>query len=86
MRVLLLLFAAVALVACTKATAYRLDSRTFKIEGPGIPGGSDAPNRIVAERVCPGGYRVLDRIVRRNSPDGHSDEPGVFTNWTIRCI
>jgi len=29
---------------------------------------------------------VIDRNVRDNTPDGYSQEPGVFTNWTIRCI
>jgi len=75
-----------ALAGCTEATSTRLDSRTFKIEGPGIPGGSTAPNRRVAARVCPKGYRVLEEIERRNSPDGYSDQPGIFTNWTIRCL
>lgn len=80
------MIAVVALAACTQATASRVDDRTFRIEGPGIPGGSDAPNRRLAERLCPKGYRVVDNITRRNSPDGYRDEPGEFTNWTIRCI
>ena len=75
-----------ALAGCTEATADRIDSRTFKIEGPGLPAGSDAPNRRLATRVCPKGYRVLEAIERRNSPDGYSEEPGVFTHWTIRCL
>jgi hypothetical protein len=80
-----------ALAACTQATAIpaanRVDDRTYSIHGPGIPGGSDAPNRRLAERLCPNGYRVLDSVVRRNSPDGYSDQIGDdFTNWTIRCI
>jgi hypothetical protein len=40
----------------------------------------------MARRICPNGYRVLNEEVRRNTPDGYSEEPGVFTNWTIRCI
>lgn len=76
-----------ALAACTEATASRVDDRTFSIQGPGIPGGSDAPDRRLAARLCPNGYRVIDSTVRRNSPDGYMDDIGsVFTNWTIRCI
>ena len=82
----LLLLAILALAACTQATASRLDNRTFRIEGPGLPSGSDAPNRKLAAQLCPEGYRVVDQIERRNSPDGIRDEPGVFTNWTIRCL
>ena len=80
------MIALLALAACTEATADRIDDRTFHIEGPGIPGGSDVPTRRTAARLCPNGYRVLDSIERRNSPDGYRDENGVFTNWTIRCI
>jgi hypothetical protein len=72
--------------ACTEASISRVDSRTFVIDSGGIPGGSDAPNRRLAERVCPGGYRVVDQTVHRNTPDRASDEPGVFTAWTIRCL
>jgi hypothetical protein len=82
----LFLIALLALAACTQATAYRLDNRTFAIKGPGIPGGSDTPDRQMAERVCPRGYRVLQKQVLNNTPDGYSQEPGVFTNWTIRCL
>jgi hypothetical protein len=82
----LLLFALLAVAACSEASVSRIDSRTFTIESPGIPGGSDAPNRRLAERVCPGGYRVVDQTVHRNTPDRARDAPGVFTNWTIRCL
>jgi hypothetical protein len=83
--------ALLALAACTHATAVpaldRVDNRTFVIHGPGIPGGSAAPNRRLAEQLCPNGFRVLDSIVRRNSPDGYRDAIGEdFTNWTIRCL
>ena len=83
---LFLMIALLALAACTQATASRVDDRTFRIEGPGIPGGSDVPNRRLAERLCPKGYRLLDSITRRNTPDGYREAPGDFTNWTIRCI
>ena len=78
--------ALLALAGCTQAAATRVADRTFRIDGPGLPSESDAPNRRVAERVCPNGYQVVDKITRRNTPDGHRDEPGMFTNWTIRCL
>ena len=81
-----LLLAILALAGCAQAAASRIDDRTFKIEGPGLPSGSDAPNRRVAARLCPNGYRVLDSIERRNTPDGFALEEGVYTNWTIRCL
>jgi hypothetical protein len=82
----LLLIAMLALAACTESSISRIDSRTFTIESAGIPGGSEAPNRRLAERVCPGGYRVMDKTVHQNTPDRARDEPGTFTNWTIRCL
>ncbi|HEX5452959.1 MAG TPA: hypothetical protein VFX06_04135 [Stellaceae bacterium] len=82
----LLMIALLLLPACTEATASRIDNRTFRVEGPGTPGGSTAPNRRLARKICPRGYRVLNQEVSRNSPDGYSEEPGIFTNWTIRCI
>jgi hypothetical protein len=78
--------ALLALAGCTEAAGTRVADSTFRIDGPGLPSLSDAPNRRFAERVCPNGYRVIDQIVRRNTPDGHRDEPGIFTNWTIRCL
>lgn len=83
---LFLPIALVVLTACTQATAYRLDNRTFDIKGPGVPGGSDAPDRQMAQRVCPHGFRVLKKQELNNTPDGYSQEPGVFTNWRIRCL
>ncbi|HJU15394.1 MAG TPA: hypothetical protein VJ770_02895 [Stellaceae bacterium] len=85
-RMLLCLAAVVAIAGCTEATVTELGNHTFRIEGPGVPGGSTVPNQRMAARMCPDGYRVLDQKVRNNTPDGYSDEPGVFTNWTIRCI
>jgi hypothetical protein len=86
MRALLLLPVALGLTACVQPSLSKLDYRTYQISSGGIPGGSDAPNRRLAERVCPNGYRVLDETVHRNTPDRYADEPGVFTNWTIRCL
>jgi len=78
--------AMLALAGCTKATASRIDDRTLRIEGPGLPSGSTAPNRCVAERVCPKGYRGLKELERRNTSDGPRSEEGIFTNRTIRSI
>ena len=85
MRVLVMI-ALLALAACTEATASRIDSRTFRIEGPAIPGGSDAPNRRMAAKLCPQGYRVLDSVEQRNTPDTFQDQYGTSTGWTIRCL
>ena len=82
----LVMIAVLAAAGCTEASISRIDSRTFVIESPGIPGGSETPNRRLAERACPGGYRVLDKTVHQNTPDRARDQPGVFTNWTIRCL
>ncbi len=82
----ILLIATLTLTACTESSISRIDDRTFVIESAGIPGGSDAPNRRLAERACPGGYRVVDRTAHQGTPDRARDEPGIFTNWTIRCL
>ena len=81
-----LMIVILAVAACTESSISRVDSRTFTIESAGIPGGSEAPNRRLAERACPGGYRVMDKTVHQNTPDRYRDEPGIFTNWTIRCL
>jgi hypothetical protein len=80
--------AGLTLAACTaQGSAIRLDERTFAIHGPGMPGGSDAPNQRMAARLCPNGYRILDSVERKNSPDGIQDQIGrTFTDWTIRCL
>ena len=83
---LLLLIAILVAAGCTESSISRIDSRTFVIESAGIPGGSETPNRRLAERACPGGYRVVDKTVHQNTPDRARDAPGVFTNWTIRCL
>jgi hypothetical protein len=83
----LLLIATLALAACSaESSVSKIDSRTFVIESAGIPGGSEVPNRRLAERVCPGGYRVLDKTQHQGTPDRYRDEPGTFINWTIRCL
>ena len=76
------LLAPAGLACCTaNSFATRIDDRTFRIEGPGVPGGVEAPNRRMAERVCPGGYRVLDSTrFKRDVGEG------TFTNRVIRCL
>jgi hypothetical protein len=73
--------APVILNACSHSYASRLDDRTFRIEGPEVPGGSDAPNKRLADQLCPHGYRVLDST--RAKADYQSQ---MQTNWTIRCL
>ena len=87
------LFAATALLALAglaacgamQSQATKIDDRTFRIEGPPVPGSAEAPNRRLAERVCPGGYRVLDST---RSKEGCSDgcSGAISTNWVIRCL
>jgi len=84
----LLIIVALSVAACSsESTVSKIDARTFRIESAGIPGGSETPNRRSAERVCPGGYRVLDKDVHQNTPDRARDDIGrTFSNWTIRCL
>jgi len=83
-----LVLAHVGLVSCAalSSSATKLDDRTFKIEGPGVPGGADAPNRRTAERLCPGGYRVLDRQRFKESSPEFGGDASTYTNWVIRCL
>jgi hypothetical protein len=86
-RMMLLLAIAAGLAGCTEATANSLGNHTYLIQGPGVPGGSTAPDQRVASKLCPDGYRVVKSDSRNNTPDGYSYEPnGVYTNWTIRCL
>ena len=74
-------------VACTaQSQATKIDDRTYRIEGPGVPGGAEAPNRRLAERVCPGGYRVLDSTRHKESQGGEGGSAEIYTNWVIRCL
>jgi hypothetical protein len=78
---LLLMSAGLAACATPQSSATKVDDRTYKIEGPGVPGGAEAPNRRLATRICPGGYRVLESTRFKVDP-----AEGTFTNWTIRCL
>ena len=84
----ILLLAPTALTCCSpmSSSATKVDDRTFKIEGPGVPGGAAAPNRRLAERICPGGYRVLDSERFKTSSGQFGDSSVTYTNWTIRCL
>ncbi len=86
MRPLILALAMLLLAACTEATATRVDERTFKIEGPGMGMVTDAPNRRLAGRLCPKGYRVVDSTSHKGGPDRATDSTDIMTIWTIRCI
>jgi len=82
----LLLLAVLLVAACTESHASRIDERTFRIEGPGVPGGAEGPNRREAARLCPKGYRVIEQEEHRGGPNLYTSEHGVYTNWTIRCL
>ena len=82
----LLVFSLVILAGCSEAFTSKIDNRTYRIEGPGVPGGSSEPNRREAQRLCPKGFRVLNEEVHRNTTDRANDENGMYTNWTVRCL
>jgi hypothetical protein len=77
----LLIVSSAALTACAQSVASRIDERTFRIEGPEVPGGSDVPNQRTAAKLCPRGYRVLDESRYRKD---FQSAPASF--WTIRCL
>jgi hypothetical protein len=81
-----LILCMLVLVGCTKSSATRLDDRTFEVDGPSVPGGSDTPNRRLAERLCPNGYRVLDQESHKGGLARASDDTDVTTTWRIRCL
>lgn len=74
------------LAACSQANLSRIDERTFRIEGPPIPGGAEAPNRRLAERACPKGFRLLSSESHKGGPDRAIDDYDTTTAWTIRCL
>lgn len=91
MRYLLLLpLIAVTVAACggpNQADAIRIAERTFRIEGPPIPGGAVGPNERLAKQLCPGGYRLLDDKSHKGGID-RADwyEQGTTTIWVVKCI
>jgi hypothetical protein len=85
----LLLLAALGMAACAgnDAQMTRIDARTFKIESPEIPGGSNAPNRRLALQLCPNGYRLLDQNAHKGGPDrADFQEQNITTIWFVRCL
>jgi hypothetical protein len=86
----LLVFLALVLVGCSEADAVRVGDRDFRIDGPPVPGGSEAPNRRLASQLCPGGYRVLSVESHKGNLDralNSPDETGLTqTRWVIRCL
>ena len=81
----LLFLALLVVAACSEASISRVDSRTYTIESAGYPA-ARTPRTGGWPSGSAGGYRVVDQTVHRNTPDRARDEPGVFTNWTIRCL
>jgi len=83
-----------ALAGCSTASASKIDERTFRIQGPEVPGGSNTPDARLAERICPHGYRVLSADSHVGGSGSQADrganaDPesnGIETNWTIRCL
>jgi hypothetical protein len=85
----LLPLAVFALTACAgnDAQMTRIDARTFKIESPEIPGGSAAPNRRLAQQLCPNGYRLLNEDAHKGGPDrAFYDQQNITTIWLVRCL
>ena len=84
----LLPLAAVLLAACAgnEAQMTRIDARTFKIYSPDVPGGSTAPNRRLAQQLCPNGYRVLDQDAHKGGPDRAIVDDNITTIWVVRCL
>jgi hypothetical protein len=82
-RLLLTGIGLLALTGCfaAESSAQRVDDRTWRIEGPRVAGGVSAPNRRLAEKLCPQGYRVLDQ-----GRDTDPYEGGTIISWTVRCL
>jgi len=86
MRAVVTLVLMLAVGGCTQATASRVDERTFNIDGPSMGIASDGPNRRLAERLCPKGFRILESRTQAGGPDRATDNTDRMTMWTIRCI
>ena len=87
MRYLIVL--AVLLAGCTanQSEASRIGDRMYRIFSPEVAGGAEAPNRRLAQQLCPNGYRKLDEESHKGGPD-RADwyEHNITTVWTIKCI
>jgi hypothetical protein len=86
MRRIVVVLSALLLAACTEAEANKIGERTFRIEGPAMGPISDAPNKRLAARLCPNGYRVLDSQSHRGGADRVTSDSDTMTVWTIRCL
>jgi hypothetical protein len=87
MRYLLPTIAILLLVGCSDSEATRIGDRTYRIVSAEIPGGAEGPNRRLAERLCPGGYRKLDEQAHKGGPDrAIYDEQNITTIWVIKCL
>jgi hypothetical protein len=86
MRSIVSIFAMLLLAACTEAEAIKTGDRTFRIEGPAMGMSSDAPNKRLAARLCPNGYRVINSESHKGGPDRVTSDVDTMTAWTIRCI
>ena len=89
MRPVVLILLALLLAACTEASASRVDERTFRIEGPSMGIATDAPNRRLANRLCPKGLSRPRYASHKGGPDRahyEAGDAGSTTVWTIRCI
>ena len=82
----LFVLALLLLAACTQSSASRVDARTFRIESPPMADGGNAANRLLAARVCPKGYYVVNSESSRGGPDRAVDAGDPVTVWTVRCI
>jgi hypothetical protein len=89
MRYLLPLLA-VLLAGCggvNQSEASRIGEGTYRIISPEIAGGAEAPNRRLAQQLCPGGYRKLDEQAHKGGADrAIYDQQNITTIWTIKCI
>jgi len=88
MRYTVLLLFAVMLAGCvSESAATRIAERTYRIVSPEIPGGAEAPNRRLAQQLCPGGYLKLNEQAHKGGVDrAIYDEQRVTTIWTVKCI
>jgi hypothetical protein len=73
------------MLSCSTNSSSSKPDRTYTIEGSAVPGGAEAPDRVLAERVCPGGYRVIDSTRHK---EGNTDGSvgAISTTWVIRCL